>query len=162
MDGYGDPMPDEEFHRVEGILDGLVKKDEERLRSAGLHVEDHSARRYYKNDPLSWCYQSKREWIVDGETARVTVSLCYQQSVSEYYGQAPPEQEPPVIAPTWDAEQFQHGQVSRMRQTCNVLWSLRDLQREGISAVVTKAIVDGAACLPAASQSDAQTNASRR
>src|SRR5262249_58556743 len=51
----------------------------------------------------------KGKWIVDGETARVTVSLCYQQSVSEYYGQAPPEQEPPVIAPTWDAEQFQHA-----------------------------------------------------
>src|SRR5215475_1881761 len=103
----GDPMPDEEFRRVEGILDGLVRKDEERLRSAGLHVEDHSNRRYYKNDPLSWCYQFKREWIVDGEIARVTVSLCHQQSISEYYGQAPPEQEPPVIELTWDAEQFQ-------------------------------------------------------
>lgn len=130
------------FRRVEGVLDELLKKDDERLRSAGLVIEDHSGRTYhYKNDHLSWSQVIRKEWRVDLQRARVTVTL--------YYGEPAQPDELPTLTVTWRAELFQQGQESSIDKRGTFARSLQDVQQEGVAPVIDTAIAQGAACLPA-------------
>jgi len=132
-----------EFRCIERVLDDLLERDEERLRSAGLRHDDRSARIYhYKNDHLSWFHTFTKEWVVDVERARVTVGL--------YYGEPVQPQEAPKIELTWRAEQFRQGQESSIDKSGKATCAFRNVQEDGISAMVTKAVADGAECLPTA------------
>jgi hypothetical protein len=132
-----------EFRRVEAILDGLLEQDEQRLRSAGLQVEDRSARTYhYKNQFLFWSHVFMKDWAVDVERARVTVRLDCGEPVQPG--------DPARIELTWRAELFRTGQVSSIDKAGQALRSLADLQQKGIAATVMEAIAEGAAWLPEA------------
>lgn len=134
--------PESIFRRVEGVLDELLKKDDERLRSAGLVIEDHSGRTYhYKNHHLCWSQVFRQEWPVDLERARVTVTL--------YYGEPAQPGELPMLTVTWRAELFQRGQESSIDKKVTFTRSLQDVQHEGVAPVIDTAIAQGAACLPA-------------
>src|SRR5579859_6787483 len=110
------------FRQTEGVLDELLKKDEERLRSSGLDIEDHSGRTYLrKNDPLSWFHIFRKEWRVDHEKARVTVTL--------YCGEPARAEDLPALTVTWRAELFQQGQESSIDKRGTFTRSLRDVQQ---------------------------------
>lgn len=131
-----------EFRRVEAILDGLLEPAGERLRSAGLHVEDRSARTYhYKNDRPFWSHAFLKDWLVDIENARVTIWLDYAEPVRL--------QDSPRLRLTWRAELFRQGQVSSIDKRGEALRTLDDLQRDGIAAAVIEALAEAAGCLPA-------------
>lgn len=131
------------FRRVEAVLDGLLEHAREQLHSAGMQVEDHSARTYhYKNDHLFWSHRFQKDWLVGIENARVTVGLDYSEPAGL--------QDPPRIDLTWRAELFRQGQVSSIDQRGEAPLTLDDLQRGGIAVVIADAVAKGAACLPAA------------
>jgi hypothetical protein len=132
-----------EFRRVEAVLDGLLQLDAGRLRSAGLHAEDHSGRTYhYKNDHLFWAHTFMRDWLVDVDRARVTIHL--------YYGEPVSPGDPPRLQLTWRAELFRQGQVSSIDKRGETLHALAELKQDGIAAVIVEAIAEGARWLPAA------------
>lgn len=121
------------FRRVETLLDGLLAHADTALRSAGMQVEDHSARTYhYKNDHLFWSHSFVKDWPVDIEQARVTVCLDYAEPVQP--------QDPPRIRLTWRAELFRTGQASAVDERAEAWLSLDDLQRAGIAAVIADAV----------------------
>jgi hypothetical protein len=131
------------FRRIETLLDELLEHAGEQLRCAGLQIEDHSARTYhYKNDHLFWSHSFLKDWLVDIEKARVTVSLDYSEPVRP--------QDPPSIRLTWRAELFWQGQVSSIDKRGEALLTLNDLKRDGIAVVIADAVAKAAVCLPAA------------
>jgi hypothetical protein len=134
---------EKEFRRVEAVLDGLLERDAARLRSAGLHAEDHSSRTYhYKNPHLFWSHTFMKDWLVDVDKARVTIHL--------HYGEPVRPEDPPRIQLTWRAELFRQGQESSIDKKGETLHALAELKQDGIAAVIMEAIGEGASWLPAA------------
>ena len=130
-----------QFRQVEATLDDLIENATSSLRAVSVEVEEHSARNYhYKNDHLFWSYSFRRDWLVDGETARVTVRL--------FYGEPVQLNEAPELEFTWQAELFRRGQESRVEQRFARTCSLRELEREGISNVVLNAVAEASQYLP--------------
>lgn len=132
-----------QFRRVESVLDELVGKAQNQLRSADMRLEDRSARKYhYKNNHLVWSYAFLKEWRIGTEKARLTVVLSYGEPVNS---EAVPE-----IELTWRAELFQQGQESRIDTKGNSKCSLADVERYGILTLVNGAVQEGTAHLPKA------------
>jgi hypothetical protein len=124
------------FRRVESTLDELVMRAEQDIRSAAVRAEDRSARTYhYKNSHLFWSYTFLKEWRVNAERARITVSLTYGEPVNP---EAPPE-----VEIGWRAELFQQGHESRIDERGKSSCALADIERQGIASLVKGAIREG-------------------
>jgi hypothetical protein len=66
------------FREVEAILDSKLEEYRKDKASPGILFQDQSARTYhYKNQFLSWSWRFIRDTPLDGETARVSVSIYY-------------------------------------------------------------------------------------
>jgi hypothetical protein len=96
------------FREIEQGLDRAVRKSEAQILALGVTAQDRSLRQHQRGEYLSWCFEFTKSWELDLETARVRVSLSYQEPVD-----ASDDAEVRV----WRcAEQFRPGQLSRIRQ----------------------------------------------
>ncbi|PQO27870.1 hypothetical protein [Blastopirellula marina] len=132
------------FRSVEHLLDGLVLAAKPELRANEVTLEDQSARTYhYKNEHLLWQFAFLKQWLVQTEQARVTVTLTFSE---------PLQPEPnPQLELSWRVELFQLGQMSRIDRNERERLQLTEIEQQGVAAWVLDAIQKGEASLPAKS-----------
>ncbi len=131
---------EQQFRKNEKILDELLRYAESHLRFSGVSIENHSSPNYhYKNAYLCWSYSFLKEWLVELENARVTVYLSYSEPIKP--------NDTPEIRLQCKAEIFSQGQESKIDKRGERIYSLKQLETEGISNVVLSVINEASSSL---------------
>jgi len=129
-------LGESKFREIESALDHAVRESEAEMRRLGVTVDDRSLRQHQRGEYLSWHLEFTKSWELDLETARVRVSLSYQEPVDA--------SEPAELRVWRCAEQFQPGQTSRVRQVAERVLPVEALAGSNLGEAVALEIRGGA------------------